>query len=88
MGWHQAGYHADDHAGDNAEHRKCRCHIQDGSIKQVLHNNISDDGDEVGDTNTQNATEQTDQEGLRNEDAADIFLAATNKEIPATPERM
>ena len=79
LGRHQAGYHADDHAGDDAEYRERRCHIQDGRIKQILHNNVSDNGDEVGDAYAQNSAEQTDQEGLGNEDAADIFLPAADR---------
>lgn len=79
IGREDTGDDADDDAGQDAQQGIGRGHVQDGRPEDALDRHVPDCGKESRDADTQQAAEQADQEGFRDEDAADIFVAPTDR---------
>ena len=79
IGREDTGDDADDDAGQDAQQGIGRGHVQDGRPEDALDRHVPDCGKESRDADTQQPAEQADQEGFRDEDAADIFVAPTDR---------
>ena len=79
VGREDTGNDADDDAGQDAQQCVDRSHVQDGCPEDALDDYVPDCGKQGGDGDTEQAAEQADQEGFRDEDAADIFVASADR---------